>query len=146
MFLAAAVSDFYVPLDKMVRDSSSASARLTIGQASHKIQSCDGLHLELENVPKMLKALSCSWCPKAFLVSFKLETDAEMLMKKIRKSLSSYHQHWVVGNLLQTRFSRVTLVSPHDQVVELKREEDNDLNTQIVKFLSQQHDSFILKP
>jgi phosphopantothenate---cysteine ligase (ATP) len=42
-YLAAAVSDFYIPIDKMV---------------THKIQSAGGgLHLDLEPVPKILKPL-----------------------------------------------------------------------------------------
>ena len=39
VILAAAVSDFYIPFEKM---------------AVHKIDSANGLELKLENVPKML--------------------------------------------------------------------------------------------
>jgi hypothetical protein len=72
-FLAAAVSDFFVPPQEM---------------QEHKIQSAaskggdDALELRLKHVPKCLPLLRREWAPHAFVVSFKLETDPDMLMKK----------------------------------------------------------------
>lgn len=58
LYLAAAVSDFYLPTTLM---------------ATHKIQSADGpLTLNLQRVPKMLKELCATWCPEAFVISFKV--------------------------------------------------------------------------
>ena len=49
VYLAAAVSDFYLPAANM---------------AEHKIQSGHGgLHLDLAPVPKMIKRLVTEWCP-----------------------------------------------------------------------------------
>ena len=57
-YLAAAVSDFYVPLDKLVE---------------HKIQSSGGsLQLQMEQVPKVLKPLIHEWAGRGFIVSFKV--------------------------------------------------------------------------
>ena len=67
MFLAAAVSDFYIPEAEMV---------------SEKIQSSsDGVRLQLRGVPKMLGLLK-ELAPQAFVVSFKLETNPNILLAK----------------------------------------------------------------
>ena len=34
-------------------------------------------------VPKMLGTLRSTWAPEAFIVSFKLETDEQILIKKV---------------------------------------------------------------
>ena len=67
-YLAAAVSDFYIPEDKMIE---------------HKIQSRETsmLKLELEPVPKMLGIVKTK-IPNATAISFKLETDDAILKKK----------------------------------------------------------------
>ncbi|GFH12767.1 phosphopantothenate--cysteine ligase 2-like isoform X1 [Haematococcus lacustris] len=81
-YLAAAVSDFYLPWAEL---------------AEHKIQSSEGgLDLQLRKlahcqgqagagwlqVPKMLGLLTRQWCPAAMVVSFKLETDTHILVAK----------------------------------------------------------------
>lgn len=61
-------------------------------QPVHKMQSGDGaptIHLEL--VPKVLEPLVNSWVPKAYVVSFKLETDENLLIKKSRAALNRYN-------------------------------------------------------
>ena len=97
LYLAAAVSDFYLPLDAM---------------RAHKTQSSAGdLELKLKTTPKILKTLREDWVPDAFLVTFKLETDPEILMRKARGALDAYGHQVVVANLLATRRSKVTIVS-----------------------------------
>jgi phosphopantothenate-cysteine ligase len=73
-YLAAAVSDFFIPPGEM---------------EEHKIQSAahDGLVLRLKNVPKCLGLLRHTWAPEAFIVSFKLETDPDMLLKKAQGAI-----------------------------------------------------------
>jgi phosphopantothenate---cysteine ligase (ATP) len=79
LYLAAAVSDFYIPLSQM---------------PSHKIQSSNGpLSLSLQLVPKMLGPLVTIWAPNAFIVSFKLETDNQILEHKAKEALKKYHHH-----------------------------------------------------
>jgi len=91
-FLAAAVSDFYVPWSKM---------------EEHKIQSAGGaLALSLQPVPKCLGRLRSEWAPRAFCVSFKLETDAALLLRKAHASIDAYAMHMVVANMLHTRKDR----------------------------------------
>lgn len=89
LYLAAAVSDFYIPAKQM---------------PDHKIQSSNGpLSLSLHLVPKMLGPLVTVWAPNAFVVSFKLETDEKMLEMKARESLRKYHHH-VIHLFLQLVF------------------------------------------
>ena len=101
-YLAAAVSDFYIPIqDKSI----------------HKIQSSgsneDSLTLHLKSVPKVMGCLRKSWAPNAFLVSFKLETDIEILRRKSIRAVERYGCHMVIGNMLQTRHDKVWLLAPN---------------------------------
>eukprot|EP00095_Tigriopus_kingsejongensis_P000569 maker-scaffold372_size192401-snap-gene-0.42 protein:Tk00569 transcript:maker-scaffold372_size192401-snap-gene-0.42-mRNA-1 annotation:"phosphopantothenate--cysteine ligase" len=97
LYLAAAVSDFYIPPAEM---------------AEHKLQSGDGVpDINLRLVPKMLKPLVRDWVPNAFVISFKLETNPKILVHKARKALTTYNHKLVIANLLQTRKEEVILVS-----------------------------------
>jgi hypothetical protein len=84
----------------------------------------------------MLSDLRSSWAPDAFVVSFKLETDEGILVKKVRErriskrlahawtarlrlarlqaagAVERYGVHAVVANILETRKEVVTLVAP----------------------------------
>ena len=85
-YLAAAVSDFYVPWAEL---------------PEHKIQSREApddedreaaskVVLRLRRVPKMLSLVRSRWCPRAFVVGFKLETDPALLYRKASDSLRLY--------------------------------------------------------
>lgn len=101
VYLAAAVSDFYIPRETM---------------AEHKIQSSGGgLELRLDPVPKMIKPLVSSWCPDAYVISFKLETDQNLLVPKSREALAKYGHQLVVANMLNNRKKIVTLVSAEEE-------------------------------
>lgn len=69
----------------------------------HKMQSSEGLELKLDQVPKMLAKLTSEWAPKSYVVSFKLETDEAILIKKAENSIISYNVNLVIANLLHTR-------------------------------------------
>jgi len=97
LYLAAAVSDFYIPDERL---------------PAHKIQSNDGpLSLNLGLVPKMLQPLVHDIVPNAYVVSFKLETDITLLAKKARQALDRYGHQMVIGNILDRRKTEVTLVT-----------------------------------
>ncbi|KAL4424661.1 hypothetical protein ABPG77_004468 [Micractinium sp. CCAP 211/92] len=99
-YLAAAVSDFFMPWAEM---------------AEHKIQSAGGpLTITLSKVPKMLGALRQQWCPQSMVVSFKLETDQRILLKKAYGAIEAYGVHLVVANELHSRKDRVWLVSQQE--------------------------------
>ncbi|EJF59785.1 phosphopantothenate-cysteine ligase [Dichomitus squalens] len=97
-YLAAAVSDFFLPRQKM---------------SVHKIQSGKGsLHIEMDQVPKILKPLVAEWTREGFIVSFKLETDEDLLVPKARQALARYGHQVVIGNELHRRKFEVVFVSP----------------------------------
>jgi len=68
--------------------------------------------VDLDPVPKFLKNLVDGWAPQGMIVSFKLETDPEILVHKARYSLERYQHHLVIGNLLTTRKWEVVFVAP----------------------------------
>ncbi|RVW65508.1 Phosphopantothenate--cysteine ligase 1 [Vitis vinifera] len=101
-YLAAAVSDFYVPWNSM---------------AEHKIQSASGpLDMRLVQVPKMLSMLRKIWAPLAFCISFKLETDSNILLQKADMALQKYKMHAVVANELSTRKDEVVVVTSNERI------------------------------
>jgi len=96
-YLAAAVSDFFLPRQKL---------------SEHKIQSGKGsLHIEMDQVPKTLKPMVDEWSPEGFIVSFKLETDPELLIPKAQAALDRYGHQVVIANDLHTRKFQVAFVS-----------------------------------
>ncbi|KAG6915086.1 hypothetical protein DXG01_013533 [Tephrocybe rancida] len=97
-YLAAAVSDFFLPRQKM---------------SEHKIQSGKGsLHIEMDQVPKILKPMVTEWTKgEGFIVSFKLETDQQLLIPKARAALERYGHQVVIGNELHRRKHEVVFVS-----------------------------------
>lgn len=113
-FLAAAVSDFFLPTSKV---------------SEHKIQSHGGggkLIVDLDPVPKFLKRLVEEWAPNAMIVSFKLETDDNILLFKARQALERYSHQLVIGNLLQTRKRKVIFVTANDATdYSITEEEEN---------------------
>lgn len=116
-YLAAAVSDFFVPQDRMVEHKIQSSEEFSQGAANagekKPAARTEGrsLIIDLEPVPKFLKQLVDGWAPEGMIVSFKLETDPSMLVKKAQYSLNKYSHHLVIGNLLLTRKWEVVFVS-----------------------------------
>lgn len=134
MYLAAAVSDFYLPTSAM---------------AEHKIQSSAGpLDLHLHHVPKMLKEMMSDWCPNVYAISFKLETDSHILLSKATDSLRKYHQNLVVANLLQTRKESVVLVGRDGDAEFINRAADSTevIEVPLIARIVQRHDAFIAAP
>ena len=132
-YLAAAVSDFYIPADQM---------------PEHKIQSSEGeLQLSLKLVPKMLAPLVSAWAPKAYVASFKLETDPNMLIPKAKGALEKYSHQLVIGNLLERRKKEVILVSREDEkpiiLTEQEIDEGKEIEKELVAEVKQRHEKYI---
>jgi len=133
IFAAAAVSDFFLPPNQM---------------AEHKIQSSGGgLDLHLEQVPKMLALVTGEWCPEAYMISFKLETDSTILVAKVKRSMQS-GQHLVIGNLLNSYKDSVTLfLKGKEETKTLTRTEeekkfDSDLEKSLISEIVTLHTSY----
>ena len=115
LYLAAAVSDFFVPRDRLAEHKiqSSAPSDSTTSDASRDtMPTQQKLVIDLDMVPKFLKQLVEKWAPNAMIISFKLETDPSILISKARKALERYSHHLVIGNILNTRSFEVVFVTP----------------------------------
>ncbi|KAK0083665.1 hypothetical protein PV325_008439 [Microctonus aethiopoides] len=133
LYLAAAASDFYVPSNEM--------------QSVHKIPSTGPPTISLQLVPKMLKPLVSLWVPKAFVISFKLETDETLLIPKARGALENYNHNLVIANMLHTRKQQVVLVSrENDYKISLTNEQMNngeEIEKYIIEDLIKKHQDFM---
>lgn len=70
-YLAAAVSDFMIPLEQLPK---------------HKMASnVDVLNITLQATPKVLRLLTSSWCPHAFVVTFKVFISVTFVQNFILK-------------------------------------------------------------
>jgi len=128
-FLAAAVSDFYVPWDSM---------------AKHKIESAVGpLNMQLNQVPKMLFILRKNWAPSAFCVSFKLETDPNILLKKAEMALKKYGMDVVVANELASYKDVVVMVTSSGRTTVSRSSKEEDLEEQLTEHLMKMHTEHI---
>ncbi|CAE6533558.1 unnamed protein product [Rhizoctonia solani] len=139
-YLAAAVSDFFVPRKRL---------------SEHKIQSRKGsLIIEMDQVPKILKPLVKEWTSGGFVVSFKLETDKNLLVPKARAALERYGHQVVVANRLDNRKYEVIFVTrtdqgPSSEHPEFKeetiglRDSSSEIEEDIVAKLASSHDQWI---
>jgi hypothetical protein len=115
-YLAAAVSDFYVPLAQ--RSQHKIQSRAIPDENSDTLLSKESgngcLNLKLWPVPKVMGLLRFKWAPDAFVCSFKLETDKAILRQKAEGAVEKYGCHMVIGNLLKTRHDQVWVLAPDD--------------------------------
>ena len=128
-YLAAAVSDFFIPRDRMAEhkiqsseipkefsgpeEAIGADDIYTGGFEQKQATSSKKLVINLDPVPKFLHQLVDGWSPEgSMIVSFKLETDPNLLVYKAQTALDTYSHHLVVGNLLSTRKWEVVFVTP----------------------------------
>ena len=120
LYLAAAVSDFFIPKDRLtehkIQSSETAHGNNANGQILEHEKGIEApskkLVIDLDPVPKFLKSLVDGWAPQAMIVSFKLETDPSILIGKAQTALDRYSHHLVIGNLLATRKWEVVFITP----------------------------------
>ncbi|MBN3277177.1 PPCS ligase, partial [Polyodon spathula] len=143
-YLAAAVSDFYIPASEMPEHKiQSSDGPLQAGQPHSLL----GSVITMKMVPKMLSPLVKDWAPKAFVISFKLETDPSILVGRARRALDMYRHQAVVANVLDTRRGYVVIVTRDTQTELLLSDEEEqrevEIEEKIVSNLSTAHTSFI---
>ncbi|CUS24045.1 LAQU0S13e02036g1_1 [Lachancea quebecensis] len=117
-YLAAAVSDFFVPHSRLPEhkiQSQEVNQPSTLPSSSAHTSVDGKLIVDLDPVPKFLRRLVVSWAAQAMIVSFKLETDESILIKKATQALDRYNHQLVIGNLLQTRNREVVFVSEQNR-------------------------------
>jgi phosphopantothenate-cysteine ligase len=114
--LAAAVSDFYVPINRMPIDK----------LQSREIINGEGVtSLELHRVPKSLELVKKRWNPHAFVLAFKLETDQSLLIKKATESIQINRVDAVLANELHKRYDEVHLVTNGGATVQTLKRPDS---------------------
>lgn len=127
-YLAAAVSDFFIPRSRMAEhkiqsseipanfseESAVGSDDIYTGENEPEPpKSGKKLVINLDPVPKFLHRLVDGWAPEgSMVVSFKLETDPSLLVYKAKTALQRYSHHLVIGNLLSTRKWEVVFITP----------------------------------
>eukprot|EP00039_Didymoeca_costata_P020244 m.340586 g.340586 ORF g.340586 m.340586 type:complete len:300 (-) comp19399_c0_seq1:29-928(-) len=133
VILAAAVSDYYIPYTDM---------------EEHKIQSSKtgSLTVEFKQTPKMISQVRHDWCPDAFIVSFKLETDNDLLLSKAKRSLEMYGHELVIANMLHTRKHQVQLVTREGvenvKLTDREIQDGKEIETHMVAYLHNAHKAF----
>ncbi|KAL5964884.1 Phosphopantothenate--cysteine ligase CAB2 [Taenia solium] len=115
LFLTAAVSDFFIPRDHLPQHKLHASQTLKWTGSDCIQYGTDGsLTLHLSPVPKVLGLISTKWATSTMVVSFKLETDASLVLDRAKAALKRYRTHAVIANLLQTRKQEAWLIHELD--------------------------------
>jgi len=138
IYLAAAVSDFYVPKEEKSEHKIQSSNHNINGGNDEKNSENGGaiimdpttncLHLKLSPVPKMLSLVRENFAPHAFCISFKLETDQNILFEKAGLAIQKYDVHMVIGNMLQTRYEKVWILQNRDIYISDDDNEGNKLD------------------
>jgi phosphopantothenate-cysteine ligase len=126
IYACAAVSDYYIPNDQLIE---------------HKISSGQNeLIISLIPVPKLLGFIKSEYAPKAFVVSFKFETNGKILADKCLQSTEIYNQDIIIGNIVKTRTNQVRIFERIEkQWTIIIRSQDKEIKIDIIKFLSNKH-------
>ena len=120
-YLAAAVSDFFLPKDRLSEhkiQSSDNNQSVANGVPTSESKSITAtgsgkkLMIDLRPRAEISESLVDGWAPEGMIVSFKLETDPSLLVSKAHQALEKYSHHLVIGNLLSTRKFEVVFVAP----------------------------------
>lgn len=145
-YLAAAVSDFFVPYSRLPQHKiQSQEANQSLNDGNQSSTTVGGkLIVNLDPVPKFLRRLVESWATQAMIISFKLETDNNLLIHKAHQALDRYNHQLVIGNLLQTRNKEVVFVSEQNRDGDWIRITDDHKNIEklIVQEIVKRHDAW----
>ena len=129
IFLSAAVSDFIVAPEHL---------------ETNKIQTnSKGLTLHLDPAKKEIYKIKEEWATKAFLVTFKLETDKNLLFTKAKNAIKKTKSDYVVANLLQTRYDTVYLIGENEETTINKVSEF--IEKDLVNAITKKHEEYIKK-
>ena len=97
--------------------------------------------IELTNSPKMLLPLRHAWCPEGFIVTFKLETDESILVRKAQGSIEKYGMNLVIANLLTTRKEEVAFITAEGSAAR-KRGDAPEIESVMVEALWHEHAAY----
>eukprot|EP01127_Copromyxa_protea_P012064 TRINITY_DN3104_c0_g1_i2.p1 TRINITY_DN3104_c0_g1~~TRINITY_DN3104_c0_g1_i2.p1 ORF type:complete len:318 (-),score=64.80 TRINITY_DN3104_c0_g1_i2:55-1008(-) len=130
-YSSAAVSDFYR------RD-----------MAEHKIQSTGPLKLDLEVVPKLIPLMKPFFLPRAMIITFKLETNIDILDDKVGIHLYKYGADLVIGNILGEHSLRVYFCQRDTEKLKMEISEEEkragaELEKQMIEEVAKRHDIWL---
>ncbi len=131
IFLASAVSDFYIPQNEIIEN---------------KIQSNEnknGLNIHLKNVNKEIFKIKDEWNKNCFLITFKLETDKNILFDKANKSIIKTKSDLIIANLLQTRYNEVYFVHKNNKIDLIEKKNEDFIEKNIVEEVIKLHNKYI---
>ena len=131
IFLASAVSDFYIPQNEIIEN---------------KIQSNEnknGLNIHLKNVNKEIFKIKDEWNKNCFLITFKLETDKNILFDKANKSIIKTKSDLIIANLLQTRYNEVYFVHKNNKIDIIEKKNEDFIEKNIVEEVIKLHNKYI---
>ncbi|XP_078164705.1 phosphopantothenate--cysteine ligase 2-like [Carex rostrata] len=92
----------------------------------------------------MLSVLRKEWAPAAFCVSFKLETDPDILIQKADAALKRYGMSVVTANLLANYKEEVVVVASNGKTIVRRNSKDDDLEEHLVVLLSKTHSEYMI--
>ena len=95
----------------------------------------------------MLGLIKSEWCPDAFEISFKLETDEAILFLKATKSIANYGMDLVIANMLQTYKDTVTMIGKQrpegDRGKVVVRGQGVEIEDEMIAAVEKAHQAFI---
>ncbi|CAI9290602.1 unnamed protein product [Lactuca saligna] len=93
--------------------------------------------------PKMLSVFRKVWAPTTFCVSFRLETDKEILLERADAAMKRYKMNAVVANELSSRKEVVILVTNSEKVSVYHDNKDSDVESPLISRLVDKHSAHI---
>ena len=134
VYLASAISDFYIPEDKLSEHK--IQSRNEIGE------SLETLDITLYPAPKRIYTIKESLYKDCFLVTFKLETDQTILSKKAKSALENCKSNVVVANLISKRYDEIILFSKNEEKT-INKKDEQYIEELLITELSNLHNNFI---
>lgn len=164
IFLTAAVSDFYIPKELMTNhkiQSRDYGLSTTESVSTESIHTDDSncLHIKLSPVPKMIPQIRKEYAPDALCITFKLETDKNILLEKSKLAIEKYGVDMVIGNVLSSRYEKIMVCqnstpfrmgsSGNDDIkvetfeISKKSDESEDLEEKLISMIVERHFEYI---
>jgi phosphopantothenate-cysteine ligase len=107
------------------------------------MSSNEKLEITLYPVKKEIHCIKDEWSPKSFLITFKLETDEEILIKKSLKSIEHAKSDYVVANILQTRYDRVLIIN-NEKKYELFKGDEHYIEEKLINKIVELHEIYMM--
>ena len=102
------------------------------------------LTLELQSVRKEIYKIKEQWNTNAFVVTFKLETDKDILITKAFNGIKKSKGDLVIANLLQTRYNTLYIIDSNEEVEVIEKGNDDEyIEKKLVYNIIERHNKYI---